>query len=408
MAPICIDSLSAAELEGKRVLVRVDFNVPLKDGQIQNDQRIRAALPTLKLLLKQGATVILMSHLGRPKAQVNDALRLAPIGTHLANLLQQPVRSLSDCIGEEVQSALQHATEKIILLENTRFYAEEEKNDSGFAAQLAALGELYVNDAFGTAHRAHASTAGIAAYLPAYAGLLMAKEVKALGSLLNHPTPPFVAIIGGAKVSSKLAVLTHLLPKVDQLIIGGAMAYTFLAAQGKAVGQSLVEPELYATARQLLKQAETAQTQVLLPVDTVMALSTDAEKAERVIRLDSADNPEVTELANLTGVDIGPESIAQISKALAGAQTVLWNGPMGVFENPPFARGTEAVARILAEKSLLGCQSVVGGGDSVAAVEKLGLADRFTHVSTGGGASLEFLEGRELPGLAVLKQLEEV
>ncbi|MBF2053449.1 MAG: phosphoglycerate kinase [Candidatus Sericytochromatia bacterium] len=400
MAPVCIDALAAAELEGKRVLVRVDFNVPLKNGQIQNDQRIRAALPTLKYLLNHGAKVVLVSHLGRPKAQVNDSLRLAPIGAHLAELLQQPVRSLPECVGPGVQDALQSATEHIILLENTRFHAEEEKNDPAFAAQLAALGDIYVNDAFGTAHRAHASTAGIAAHLPAYAGLLMAKEIRALGHLLEAPESPFVAIIGGAKVSTKLAVLQNLLPKVDQLIIGGAMAYTFLAAQGQDVGRSLVEPELYETALQLLQQAEAAQTEIVLPLDTVMAASVDAPRAAQVTRLDS---PSAPELANLTGVDIGPESIARISKALAPARTVLWNGPMGVFENPPFASGTEAVARILAEKSLSGCQTVVGGGDSVAAVEKLGLADRFTHVSTGGGASLEFLEGRELPGLAVLK-----
>jgi len=399
MSLISIDQIPAQDLAGQRVLVRVDFNVPLKHGQIQNDQRIRAALPTIQFLLQQGCKVLLLSHLGRPKGQVSDALRLKPVGARLAELLGQSVLCLSDCVGSDVQEAISRAPERVCLLENTRFYAAEEKNEPEFARQLAALGDLYVNDAFGTAHRAHASTAGVAAYLPAYAGLLMQREIKALGALLDAPEKPFVAVIGGAKVSTKLAVLQNLLPRVDSLVIGGAMAYTFLAAQGKDVARSLVEPELFGTALELLQAAEAAQTQVFLPIDTVMAHSVDASEMAAVAKLDKA----VPELAELTGVDIGPETIAKIEQILRPARTVLWNGPMGVFENPPFARGTEAVARILAEISLKGCQTVVGGGDSVAAIEKLGLAERFTHVSTGGGASLEFLEGLELPGLAVLK-----
>lgn len=399
MAIFAIDQIPAPELASKRVLVRVDFNVPMKDGQIQNDQRIRAALPTIEYLLKQGAQVILMSHLGRPKGQVKESLRLKPIGAHLAELLKRPVLSLPDCVGADTEAAVARANEKVILLENTRFYGEEEANDAGFSRQLAALGDLYVNDAFGTAHRAHASTAGIAAFLPAYAGLLMKREIEALSGLLEAPQKPFAAVIGGAKVSTKLAVLQNLLGKVDLLVIGGAMAYTFLAAQGKDVARSLVEPELYDTARELLRDAEAAGTRVLLPIDTVMAESPDSRAAVATVTL----NGTLEEHAQLSGVDIGPASIAALEAALADVQTVLWNGPMGVFENPPFAHGTEAVARLLAARTQAGAFTVVGGGDSVAAVEKLGLQQQFSHVSTGGGASLEFLEGLELPGVAVLK-----
>lgn len=407
MPVMSIAHIPTPELQGKRVLMRVDFNVPLKNGVIQNDQRIRAALPSIRYLLKQGAHVILMSHLGRPKGKVNEELRLAPVGQRLSKLLDRPVTILSDCVGPEIEASVDTAVTEaaaqnstsLVLLENTRFYAEETDNEASFAEKLAQLGDIYVNDAFGTAHRAHASTAGVAAHLPAYAGLLMEKEIAALSGLLENPAFPFVAVIGGAKVSTKLAVLENLLSRVDSLVIGGAMAYTFLAAQGIDVGKSLTEPELFETALELLKQAETENTQILLPVDTVMASDINGPKADSVVRLAPDFHPE----ADLSGVDIGPESIAAIDKILRSAQTVLWNGPMGVFENPPFARGTEAVARILAQRSQQGCQTVVGGGDSVAAVEKLGLAEQFNHVSTGGGASLEFLEGKELPGIAVLK-----
>ncbi|MEZ0369812.1 MAG: phosphoglycerate kinase [Candidatus Sericytochromatia bacterium] len=399
MAVLGIDNLPPDALKGKRVLVRVDFNVPLKDGKIQNDQRIRAALPTIRSLLNQDAKVILMSHLGRPKAQVKDELRLKPIGDHLATVLHAPVLSLDECVGEKVKQAIAQAEENVILLENTRFHGEEEANDPAFARQLAELGDVYVNDAFGTAHRAHASTAGIAAFLPAYAGLLMKKEIQALSGLLESPERPFAAIIGGAKVSTKLAVLENLLGKVDWLVIGGAMAYSFLAAQGKDVARSLVEPELYDTARDLMQRASAAGTRILLPVDTVMATSVDASEAAATVEL----NGTASEYAQLTGVDIGPQSISAIREALSDVKTVLWNGPLGVFENPAFAQGTEALARMLAAKTDAGATTVVGGGDSVAAVEKLNLQERFSHVSTGGGASLEFLEGLELPGVAVLK-----
>lgn len=399
MPVMSISQIPDQDLTGKRVLMRVDFNVPLKEGLIQNDQRIRAALPSIKYLCDRGARVVLMSHLGRPKGEFKESLRLAPVGQRLSELLAQDVCCLDDCIGEAVLKTVINGTDQIILLENTRFYAEETDNDPQFSKKLAALGDIFVNDAFGTAHRAHASTAGVAAFLPAYAGLLMQKEITALSGLLSNPHPPFVAIIGGAKVSTKLGVLENLLDRVDVLIIGGAMAFTFLAAQGINVGNSLVEPELYPTALDLIALAQKGNTQILLPVDSVMAYDINAAKATSVLRLSKESVPE----EGLSGVDIGPESIAKIEAVLKTAQTVLWNGPMGVFENPAFAQGTEAIGRILAQRNSLGCQTVVGGGDSVAAVEKLNLADQFSHVSTGGGASLEFLEGKELPGIAVLK-----
>lgn len=394
-----IRSLSPEQLKGRRALVRVDFNVPLQAGQVSNDQRIRAALPTLQWLLERNVRLVLMTHLGRPKGKPQDALRTRPVGEHLAQLLHCEVLCLDDCIGPAVEAAIKESQAPVVMLENTRFYKQETENDPEFSAQLAQWGDFYVNDAFGTAHRAHASTVGVAAYLPAYAGLLMEKELNALSGLLNQPKHPFVAIIGGAKVSSKLAVLQNLLPKVDTLVVGGAMAYTFLAAQGFDVGQSLIEPELFATARELLQKADSLGKQLLLPVDTVLATATDASSAAVTLDLHQPGQS----IAHLTGVDLGPCSIEAIAKVVRSARTILWNGPMGVFENPVFAAGTEAVARMVAEATQKGAVSVVGGGDSVAAVEKLNLADHFTHVSTGGGASLEFLEGKELPGIAVLK-----
>lgn len=401
---LSIQDIPKESLYQKKVLVRVDFNVPMQDGQVQNDQRIRAALPTLRYLQEQEATIILMSHLGRPKGEVKDTLRLQPVGDYLAKLLETPVISLSDTVGPSVKARLAEAQPgDIFLLENTRFYAEETQNDAAFAQQLAELADVYVNDAFGAAHRAHASTEGVAHYLPAYAGCLLKREIAALEQLTQSPKHPFAAVIGGAKVSSKLAVLEQLLPRVDVLVIGGAMAYTFLAAQGISVMNSLVEPELYDTARQLLDAAKTHNTQLLLPVDTVMASSIDAPDATVTVILSELKDEEKDDLQDLTGVDIGPESIDAIGKALESCETVLWNGPMGVFENPAFCHGTEAVAKMIAERTAAGALTVVGGGDSVAAVEKLELADQFSHVSTGGGASLEFLEGKALPGIAALQ-----
>lgn len=403
---LSIQDIPKEQLQGKRVLVRVDFNVPMHDGQVQSDQRIRAALPTIRFLQEQKATIILMSHLGRPKGQVKEELRLAPVGEHLSKLLKTPVISLPETVGEVVKSRL--SEEKpgegtVFLLENTRFYAEETANDEAFAQQLAELADVYVNDAFGAAHRAHASTEGVAKFLPAYAGCLLKREIEALTQLTNAPKHPFSAVIGGAKVSSKLGVLEQLLPKVDVLVIGGAMAYTFLAAQGISVMNSLVEPELYDTARQLLAAAKTHNTQIILPEDTVLATSIDADDSKVTVVLSKLTEQEQEELAYLTGVDIGPLSINTIGKALEDSQTILWNGPMGVFENAAFCHGTEAVARMIAERTAAGALTVVGGGDSVAAVEKLNLADEFSHVSTGGGASLEFLEGKMLPGIAALR-----
>ena len=403
---LSIQDIPKAQLYQKRVLVRVDFNVPMHEGQVQSDQRIRAALPTIRFLQEQQATIILMSHLGRPKGQVNASLRLAPVGEYLSQLLETPVVSLPETVGEAVQARIAKAQPgegTIFLLENTRFHGEETQNDAGFAQQLAALADVYVNDAFGAAHRAHASTEGVAQFLPAYAGLLLKREIEALSRLTDGPKHPFVAGIGGAKVSSKLGVLEHLLPKVDVLIIGGAMAYTFLAAQDIPVMDSLVEPELYDTARQLLAAAESHQTRVVLPEDTVLATAVDAESAKVTVLLSQVTENQTEALAKLTGVDIGPLSTRAIRDALQGSQTILWNGPMGVFENPAFCQGTEAVARMIAERTAEGALTVVGGGDSVAAVEKLGLADNFSHVSTGGGASLEFLEGKVLPGIAALQ-----
>lgn len=395
-----IQALDQAALEGRKVLVRVDFNVPIKNGVIGNDQRMRASLPTIHYLLERGAQVLLMSHLGRPDGQVVDKYRLKPIGEHLQTLLGQPVLVLNDCIGAATQTAIAQASERVILLENTRFYAQETDNQPTFAQALAALGDLYVNDAFGTAHRAHASTAGVAAYLPAYAGLLMTKEIEALSGVLESPAHPFVAIIGGAKVSTKLAVLNHLLPKVDTLVIGGAMAFTFWAAQGHPVGKSLIEPDLLDTAAHLLHQAEQTKTQIILPVDVAVADSPDATASNGLL------TPEATpeEWGQQMGLDVGPATLQRIESVLANAKTVLWNGPLGVFENPAFAQATFQIARLLAAKTATGCVTVVGGGDSVAAIEKTGLQDQFSHISTGGGASLEFLEGIELPGIAVLKK----
>ncbi|MHB1295860.1 MAG: phosphoglycerate kinase [Anaerolineae bacterium] len=376
---------------GKKALVRCDFNVPLDDqGVITDDIRIRAALPTIEYLLDKGAMVILCSHLGRPKGKPVDSMRLNPVAARLSELLKRPVQKLDECVGADVEAAVARMKPgDVVLLENLRFHAEEEKNDPAFARQLANLADVFVNDAFGTAHRAHASTAGVADYLPAVAGFLLEKEIAFLGGALENPKRPFVAILGGAKISDKIGVIKNLLNKADLLLIGGGMANTFLKAKGYEMGDSLVEQTSLATAEELLAQAS---AKLILPVDVVEADAFSADANHKVVAADGVS-------AGWRVLDIGPKSVALFADKIKTAGTVVWNGPMGVFEMAPFAEGTFAVARAVADSKAIG---IIGGGDSAAAVEQAGLADRITHISTGGGASLEFLEGIELPGIAVL------
>jgi len=379
------------DVQGRRVLVRVDFNVPLAEGEVADDTRIREALPTIRYLLERGATVILASHLGRPKNKVVDSLRMDPVARRLSALLGRPVTKLDDCIGPEVEAAVRAAGPgDLFLLENTRFHAEEEGNDPAFAAQLAAVADLYVNDAFGSAHRAHASTEGVTHYLPAVAGLLMEKELEYLGGALSSPRRPFVAILGGAKISDKIGVVENLLGQVDALLIGGGMANTFLKAEGYDVADSLVEDGSLEMARALLQRAG---DKLVLPLDVTVADRFDAGASSQVVAVGSVP-------PGWRILDVGPRTLELFQERLAGAHTVVWNGPMGVFEFPRFAQGTEAVARMLA--ALPEATTIIGGGDSAAAVQRTGLAGKISHISTGGGASLEFLEGKPLPGVAAL------
>ncbi|MBR8661558.1 MULTISPECIES: phosphoglycerate kinase [Bacillales] len=390
-------SIRDVNLAGKRVFCRVDFNVPMQDGVITDDTRIRAALPTIRFLLDAGAKVILASHFGRPKGQVVEEMRLTPVAAHLSALLGKEVQKLDDSVGPDVEAAVANMQNgDVILLENVRFHAGEEKNDPELAQRFAQLADVFVNDAFGAAHRAHASTAGIAQYIPAVAGLLMEKEIRFLGGALTRPERPFTAIVGGAKVKDKIAVIENLLTKVDHLIIGGGMANTFLKAKGYGIGASLCEDDKLDLARSLMAQAEERGVQLLMPVDVVVAdrFAPDAQK--QTVSVDAIPD-------GWMALDIGPKTVERYRSVIVDSRTVVWNGPMGVFEMDAFAHGTIGVAQAMADCS---GTTIIGGGDSVAAVEKAGVAEKMTHISTGGGASLEFMEGKELPGVAVLEDNE--
>ncbi|MEX0271662.1 phosphoglycerate kinase [Leptolyngbyaceae cyanobacterium UHCC 1019] len=403
MSKKTLANLSSADLSGKRVLVRVDFNVPVDDhGKITDDTRIRAALPTIQYLTSNGAKVILASHFGRPKgddftARVTDKFRLTPVGDRLSEVLGKPVVKTDDCIGDDVAAKVAAMNNgDVLLLENVRFHPEEEKNTPEFAKQLAAIADLYVNDAFGTAHRAHASTEGVTHYLkPSVAGFLIEKELKYLQAAVDAPVRPLAAIIGGSKVSSKITVIEALLDKVDKLFIGGGMIFTFYKARGLSVGKSLVEEEFLELARTLEAKAKEKGVELLLPTDVVIADKFAPDAESQTVSVESIPD-------GWMGLDIGPDSVKVFQAALGDVKTVIWNGPMGVFEFAKFAVGTDAIAHTLAGLTKTGTTTIIGGGDSVAAVEKAGLADQMSHISTGGGASLELLEGKELPGIAAL------
>jgi phosphoglycerate kinase len=391
---MAIRSFKDAEVGGKRVLLRVDFNVPLDGAEIRDDTRIRAAIPTIRNLLNRHAAVVLVSHLGRPKGQPNPKYSLAPVARRLSELLDLPVKFVDDVAGDVASDAAKNLRPgSILLLQNVRFEPGEEMNDAELAGRLAKLADIYINDAFGAAHRAHASTEGVAKLLPSYAGHLMLGEVDALQRLVDSPREGFVAIIGGAKVSDKISVLERLVEQVETLLIGGGMANTFLLAHGNEIGTSLAEPGALEDARRVMQLAAQHKTDVLLPTDAVIAPGIDSDETSTV----SADAVPADESI----FDIGPETVAAFSKRIAGARTIFWNGPMGVFEKPPFASGTMAIARAVAASDAF---SVIGGGDSVAAVEEAGVTDQVSHISTGGGASLEFVEGRSLPGIEALRE----
>jgi phosphoglycerate kinase len=400
-------SIRDLDLSGSCVFIRVDFNVPIKDDEVEDDTRIRAAMPTINYATSQGARVILASHLGRPKGERVDKYSLRPVADHLSRLIEKPVAFAEDCVGVAAQAEVDALKDgDVLLLENLRFHPEEEKNDEAFARQLASLCELYVNDAFGAAHRAHASTVGITKFVKqAAAGLLMEKELEYLSRVISNPEHPFVAILGGAKVSDKIPVINALIDrKVDRLLIGGAMAYTFLKAEGFTVGKSLVENDKLDTALQIKKRCEESGVDLVLPTDHQIVDSYEPIKGEQIL---AKTIPVEFTNAGHAGMDIGVETVALFSNALKDAKTIIWNGPMGVFEEPPFNEGTIGIARAVAEAADRGAIVIVGGGDSVAAVTQAGVADRITHISTGGGATLEFLAGKELPGVAALTNKDE-